>query len=161
MKARCWRRPTAKRAQLPDEFVEARDEFQAALDRWQQKADERNALIDFLDEKRRVYEQRLIDLEFDRAKAALAQGDLAGSVDEYEQAHRPFEDAEERCEELRLPYEQAIQDAQQNYETKRQEYLRMVEDIREQLEKAPDEYRLRFDEILAQYNKVAPRKRTK
>jgi hypothetical protein len=139
-------------APLPDEFVEARDEYQATLDSWQQRADERNALTDFLDEKRRVYEQRLIDLEFDRAKAALAQGDLAGSVDEYEQAYRSFEEAEERCEELRLPYEQAIQDAQQNYETQRQEYLRMVEDIREQLEKAPDEYRLRFDEMLAQYN---------
>ena len=64
-----------------------------------------------------------------------------------------------RCEEIRVPYEQAIQEAQQNYETKRQEYLRMVEDIREQLDKAPDEYRQRFDEILARYNDVfAPRK---
>ena len=67
---------------------------------------------------------------------------------------RAFEEAEARCEEIRLPYEKAIQDAQQNYETKRQEYLRMVEDIREQLEKAPDEYRQRFDEMLAQYNTV-------
>ena len=57
-----------------------------------------------------------------------------------------------RCEEIRLPYEQAVQQAQQNYEAKRQEYLRMVEQVREELDKAPDQYRQRFDEILAKYN---------
>ena len=148
-------------AVLPDDFVEARDEFQATLDRWRDKSEERAVLTDFLDEKRRLYEQRLLDLEFDRAKGALAQGDLSASVEEYEKAHRAFEEAEVRCEELRIPYEQAIQDAQQNYEAKRQEYLRMVEDIREQLEKAPDEYRQRFDEMLAQYNKVCAEEKEK
>ena len=69
-------------------------------------------------------------------------------------AHRAFEEAEARHEEIRQPYEQAMQQAQVNYEAKRQEYLRMVEEMREQLDKAPDEYRQRFDEILAQYNAI-------
>ncbi len=146
---------------LPDEFIETKNEFDATLERWHQKPEERNDLIDLLDERRRVYEQRLIDLEFDRAKAALARGEMAATVNEYEQAHRAFEEAEVRCEEIRLPYEKAIQDAQQNYETKRQEYLRMVEDIREQLEKAPDEYRQRFDEMLARYNTVCAEEKGK
>jgi hypothetical protein len=144
---------------VPEEFVEAREEFEATLERWHQKAEERNGLIDFLDEKRRVYEQRLIDLEFDRAKAVLAHGEIAASVEEYGKAHRAFEEAEPVRDSL--PYEQAIQDAQQNYETKRQEYLRMVEDIREQLEKAPDEYRQRFDEMLARYNTVCAEEKDK
>ena len=75
-------------------------------------------------------------------------------ITEYEEAHRAFEEAETRCEEIRMPYEESIQQAQQNYEAKRQEYLRMVEQVREELDKAPDEYRQRFDEILANYNKV-------
>ena len=96
----------------------------------------------------------LIDLEFENARAALADGDHAAVITEYEEAHRAFEEAEARCEEIRVPYEESIQQAQQNYEAKRQEYLRMVEQIREQLDKAPDEYRQRFDEILANYNNV-------
>jgi preprotein translocase subunit SecA len=75
-------------------------------------------------------------------------------VSEYESAYRAFEEAETRCEEIRLPYEQTVQQAQLNYETKRQEYLRMVERVREELDKAPDQYRQRFDEIFASYNAI-------
>ena len=86
--------------------------------------------------------------------ALLAQGEHAAMVTEYESAHRAFEEAEARHEEIRLPYEQAVQQAQLNYEAKRQEYLRMVETVREELDKAPDQYRQRFDEILAKYNGI-------
>jgi preprotein translocase SecA subunit len=136
------------------EFAEAKDDFSATLDLWQEQRGERESLMEALDEKRRSYEQRLIDFEFASALKVLADGEHAAMVREYHQAHAAFNEAEERCEEVRAPYEQAIAQAQQNYETKRQEYLRMVEDIREQLEKAPDEYRQRFDEILANYNRV-------
>ena len=91
----------------------------------------------------------------------LAQGEHAATVNEYESAHRAFEEAEARREEIRLPYEQAMQQAQVNYEAKRQEYLRMVEQIREQLDKAPDQYRQRFDEIFAEYNGICARRRSK
>ena len=136
------------------EFAEARDGFTAALERWQQNNGEREALIEALDEKRRIYEQRLIDLEFENARAVLADGEHAAVITEYDQAHRAFEEAEARCEEIRVPYEESIQVAQQNYEATRQEYLRMVEQVREELDKAPDQNRQRFGEILENYNKV-------
>jgi len=136
------------------EFAEAKDDFSATLDLWQEKRNERDGLMEALDEKRRSYEQRLNDFEFASALTVLANGEHAATVREYGAAHAAFNEAEERCEEVRAPYEQAIAQAQQNYETKRQEYLRMVEEIREQLDKAPEEYRQRFDEILANYNRV-------
>ncbi len=136
------------------EFGEARDEFSAALARWQQNGGERAAWVEALDEKRRVYEQRLIDLEFDSARALLAGGEHGTLVADYEAAHRAFEEAEARCEEIRAPYEESIRKAQESYEAKRQEYLRMVEAVREELDKAPDENRQRFNELLENYNKV-------
>ncbi len=139
---------------LDEAFEEARRDFSESIDRWQQNNGERGALIEALDEKRRNYEQRILDLEFQKALASLAQGEQAALAQEYEAAHRAFEEAERRCEEIRGPFEQAIKAAQQSYESKRQEYLRMVEEIREQLDKAPDEYRQRFDEILKKYNQV-------
>ena len=138
----------------PADFDEAKIDFTAALERWQENGAERGALIEALDERRRLYEQRLIDLEFEQARALLAQGEFAATVNEYESAHRAFEEAEQRHEEIRLPYEQAVQQAQINYETKRQDYLRMVEQVREELDKAPDQYRQRFEEIFAKYNGI-------
>jgi preprotein translocase SecA subunit len=143
------------------DFEEARQDFSAALERWQQNGSERQRLLEALDEKRRQYEQHLIDLEFENARALLADGEHADMVTEYHKAHRAFEEAEVNCEEIRVPYEQAIQQAQQSYEAKRQEYLQMVEQIREQLNKAPDEFRHRFDEILADYNKVCAQEKKK
>jgi preprotein translocase SecA subunit len=136
------------------EFAEAKDGFTETLERWQENIRERQALMESLDEKRRIYEQRLIDLEFENARAMLAHGEHAAMVSEYEQAYRAFEEAETRCEEIRMPYEEAVRKAQENYENKRQEYLRMVEQVREELDKAPDQYRQRFSEILEDYNKV-------
>jgi preprotein translocase SecA subunit len=147
------------KTELDEAFDEARGDFSEALGRWQEKNGDREALLEALDEKRRNYEQRAVDLEFERSLTALAQDEHAGLVQEYETVHRAFEEAEARCEEIRGPYEQAIQQAQHNYESKRQEYLRMVENIREQLDKAPDEYRHRFDEILSKYNQVCAEER--
>jgi preprotein translocase SecA subunit len=135
-------------------FEEARQEFSEYIDRWQQKNGERQVMVEALDEKRRNYEQRANDFEFEQARVALTRGEHAPLAREYEEVHQAFEEAEERCEEIRRPYEEAIQEAQRNYETKRQEYLRVVEEIREQLDKAPEEYRQRFDEVLAGYNRV-------
>jgi preprotein translocase SecA subunit len=140
-------------------FEAARQDFGETIDRWQQRNGDRISLVEALDEKRRNYEQRVLDLEFEKALAALAHGEHAALVTDYETAHRAYEEAEVHCEEIRHPYEQAIQEAQRNYETKRQEYLRMVEEVREQLDKAPDEYRQRFDEILAKYNQVCSEER--
>ena len=94
------------------------------------------------------------DFEFNRALLVLGRGDHAALVAEYGKVYQAFEEAETRCEELRLPYEKLFKRRKSNYETKRQEYLRVVEEIREQLDKAPDEYRQRFDEVLAGYNRV-------
>jgi preprotein translocase SecA subunit len=135
-------------------FEEARQEFSEYIDRWQQKNGERQQMVEILDEKRRNYEQRANDLEFEQALLSLTQGDGAALVSEYNEVHRQFEEAEIRCEEIRQPYEEAIEQAQRNYETKRQEYLNVVEEIREQLDKAPEEYRQRFDEVLAGYNQI-------
>ena len=146
--------------ELSADFAEVKQDFAATLERWQQNTAERPLLMEALDEKRRLYEQRLIDLEFDTARAVIAKGEDASVANEYDTVFRAFEVAEERCEEIREPYEQSIQVAQQTYEAKRQEYLRMVEDIREQLDKAPDEYRQRFDEILSRYNEVCAREKT-
>jgi len=137
-----------------DTFKGARQDFDETINRWQHKNGDRDSLVDALDEKRRNYEQRVLDLEFEKALAALAHGEDAALVKEYETVHQAFEEAETRCEEIRHPYETAVQEAQRNYETKRQEYLRMVEEVRAQLDKAPDEYRQRFDEILKKYNQV-------
>ncbi len=135
-------------------FDEARGEFGEAIHRWQQKDDGRGDLVDALDEKRRNYEQRVSDLEFETTLALLGEGENAGLVSEYERAYGAFEEAETCCEQVRKPYEEAIQKAQQSYEGKRQEYMRLVEEIREQLDKAPDEYRQRFEEILEGYKRV-------
>ena len=137
-----------------DDFEDARQKFGELIDRWQKKNGERQDLVEALDDQRRNYEQRLIDLEFERTLEQLAEGEHAPLAREYETVHRAFEEAELRCDEVREPYEAAVQEAQLTYETKRQEYLRVVEEIREQLEKAPDEYRHRFHEILARYNEV-------
>jgi preprotein translocase SecA subunit len=135
-----------------EEFDEAREEFGNLIGHWQQKNGEREQLVEPLDDQRRNYEQRLLDLEFEKTLDCLAEGEFASLAEEYKAAHQAFEEAEARCEEVRLPYEAALQAAQSAYESKRQEYLRAVEEIREQLEKAPDEYRHRFDAILEKYN---------
>jgi preprotein translocase SecA subunit len=140
-------------------FDEARHDFSECINRWQQKNGERQELLEMLDEKRRNYEQRANDFEFDKALLTLELGEYAALVGEYGKVYQAFEEAEARCEEIRQPYERAIQEAQHNYETKRQEYLRVVEEIREQLDKAPDEYRHRFDEVLAGYNRVCAEER--
>ncbi|HXG51612.1 MAG TPA: preprotein translocase subunit SecA [candidate division Zixibacteria bacterium] len=135
-------------------FDEARREYADAIERWQGKNGDRADLVEALDERRRNYEQRINDLEFEQALAALRQGEEAELVREYESAHAAFEEAEERCERIRGPYEARLQEAQRNYESKRQEYLRVVEEIREQLDKAPDEFRHRFGELLEHYNRL-------
>jgi preprotein translocase SecA subunit len=139
---------------LSETFEEARQDFGECINRWQQKNGERQELLETLDEKRRNYEQRINDFEFDRALLALTQGEYVPLVIEYDKVRQDFEEAEARCEEIRQPYEAAIQGAQQNYEAKRQEYLQVVEEIREQLDKAPEEYRQRFEEMLTGYNRV-------
>jgi preprotein translocase SecA subunit len=140
-------------------FEAARQDFSQCINRWQQKNGERQELVEILDEKRRNFEQRANDFEFDRTLLTLGSGEHAALVDEYVKVYQAFEEAEARCEEIRQPYERAIQEAQHNYETERQEYLRVVEEIREQLDKAPDEYRHRFDEVLAGYNRVCAEER--
>ncbi|MGH7926873.1 MAG: SEC-C metal-binding domain-containing protein, partial [Candidatus Binatia bacterium] len=136
-----------------------RQEFKESIERWQEKNGGREHMLEALDDRRRRYEQRLIDLEFETTLEHLAEGEYASLAHEYESALRAFEEAEARCEEIREPYESAVQEAQLTYETKRQEYLRVVEEIREQLEKVPDEYRQRFDEIFARYNQVCAEER--
>jgi preprotein translocase SecA subunit len=148
-----------KPALSDEEFAEARRDFTEAIDRWQQNVGEREASVEALDEKRRNYEQRILDLEFQTALARLAEGERGALAGEYETVRQAYEEAEKRCEEIRKPYEEAIQSAQDRYESKRQEYLRMVEEVREQLDKAPDEYRHRFDEILKEYNQVCAEER--
>jgi preprotein translocase subunit SecA len=142
-------------------FDEARVEFAALIERWQQKNGDRAGMVEALDDKRRNYEQRILDLEFDQAVALLTEGEHAELLREYRAVHQAFEDAEARCEEVRRPYEEAVQEAQRNYENKRQEYLRMVEQVREQLEKAPEEYRARFDEVLGKYNEICADERAR
>ena len=139
-------------------FEEARLDFTECINRWQQKNGERQELLEALDEKRRNYEQRINEFEFNQALLALTQ-ERARLVSEYSEVYEAFEEAEARCEEIRQPYEQAIQAAQRDYETKRQEYLRVVDEIREQLDKAPDEYRQRFDEVLVGYNQICAEER--
>ena len=136
------------------EFDDARREFGEAIEHWQQKSDLREELVEGLDEKRRNYEQRMSDFEFEMALTKLADGENGALASEYGETYRAFEEAEARCEEVRRPYEEAIEKAQHTYEGKRQEYLKLVETIREQLDKAPEEYRQRFDEVLKGYNQV-------
>jgi hypothetical protein len=140
-------------------FDEARQEFGEFIERWQQKNGDREGLVEALDDKRRNYEQRILDLEFETAVAILTEGEYADLLREYRAVHEAFEAAEARCEEVRRPYEEAVQEAQRNYESTRQEYLRMVEQVREQLEKAPEEYRARFDQVLKKYNQVCAEER--
>jgi preprotein translocase SecA subunit len=143
-----------KGSEVYQAFDDARREFGEAIDRWQQKNDDREELMEGLDEKRRNYEQRVSDFQFETTLSMLAGGEDGALASEYEKAYQTYEEAEARCEELRRPYEETIEKAQQTYEGKRQEYLRLVEQIREQLDKAPEEYRQRFDEISKGYNEV-------
>ncbi|MDH3443964.1 MAG: preprotein translocase subunit SecA [Deltaproteobacteria bacterium] len=136
-------------------FEEVRQQFSESIERWQQKNGDRQDMLEVLDDRRRNYEQRLIDLEFEKALEQLAESDFAQLTQEFETVHRAFEESEARCEELRRPYEAAIQEAQQTYETKRHEFLGVVEEIREQLEKAPDEYRQNFEKMLGRYVQVS------
>ncbi|HTN72884.1 MAG TPA: hypothetical protein VMO00_17520, partial [Methylomirabilota bacterium] len=92
-----------------DTFKGARQDFDETINRWQHKNGDRDSLVDALDEKRRNYEQRVLDLEFEKALAALAHGEDAALVKEYETVHQAFEEAETRCEEIRHPYETAVQ----------------------------------------------------
>ncbi|MGE5819520.1 MAG: preprotein translocase subunit SecA, partial [Deltaproteobacteria bacterium] len=140
-------------------FQEARQDFAAFIDRWQQKNGDHEAMVEALDDKRRNYDQRVLDLEFDKSLVALSHSEHAELVNEYQAVHRAFEEAESSCEAVRGPYEEAIQEAQRNYENKRQEYLRMVEEVREQLDKAPEEYRVRFEQVLGKYNEVCAEER--
>jgi preprotein translocase subunit SecA len=140
-------------------FKEARQDFLESIDRWQQKNGDREAMVEALDDKRRNYDQRILDLEFDKSLAALSHGEHAELVNEYQAVHHAFEEAESQCEAVRGPYEEAIQEAQRNYENKRQEYLRMVEEVREQLDKAPEEYRVRFEQVSGKYNDVCAEER--
>jgi preprotein translocase SecA subunit len=148
-------------AEVSPEFEAVRQDFNSTIEFWQEKKGERDGLVEAIDEKRRSYEQSLIDFEFASALTVLAAGDHSTTVEDYTASHRAFDEAEARCEEVRAPYEQAIQQAQLNYENKRQEYLRMVESIREQLDKAPDEYRQRFEQILTEYNRVCAAEKEK
>ncbi len=142
-----------------DGYDEARESFSEYLARWQQKTDDRRGLIEALDEQRRSYEQSLIEFEFEASLTALRQSEHAPLIEEYEKARQAYEEAEARCDEIRQPYEQAVQEAQRNYESRRQEYLRVVEEIREQLDKAPDAHRQRFDELLAEYKQICAEER--
>jgi len=142
-------------------FEEARQAFSGHLERWQRGDGERQGLMELLDEARRIYEQRINDYEFWVTSLVLSRGGHATTVAEYEEARRAYEEAEARCEELRIPYEEALRQAQKNYEAKRQEYTRVVEKIREQLEKAPDAYRQRYEEILKGYGQTCAEEREK
>ncbi|HBT83762.1 MAG TPA: preprotein translocase subunit SecA, partial [Desulfuromonas sp.] len=142
-------------------FEEARQAFSGHLERWQRGDGERQGLMELLDEARRIYEQRINDYEFWVTSLVLSRGEHAATVAEYEGARRAYEEAEARCEELRIPYEEALRQAQKNYEAKRQEYTRVVEKIREQLEKAPDAYRQRYEEILKGYGQTCAEEREK
>jgi preprotein translocase subunit SecA len=142
-------------------FEDASANFTSLISRWQQGDGNRRDLMEALDETRRNYEQRLADYEFAVTKALLVKGEHAATVSEYDEARHDFEEAENRCEEIRVPFEEAVRQAQRNYETKRQEFVRAVEEIREQLEKAPDTYRQRYDEILAGYQKICAEEREK
>ena len=53
-------------------FEEARQDFSDCINRWQQQNGARQDLLETLDEKRRNYEQRANDFEFNRALWAMA-----------------------------------------------------------------------------------------
>jgi preprotein translocase SecA subunit len=142
-------------------FEEARQSFDAHLGRWQQENGKRGEIMEALDEQRRNYEQRVNDYEFIVANGLLSRGEHAAEVARYEAAHAAFEEAEARCEELRIPYEEALREAQTNYESKRQEYVRVVDEVREQMEKAPEDYRRKYDDILGKYTKGCAEEREK
>ena len=50
--------------------------------------------MEALDEKRRSYEQSMIDFEFASALSVLAMGEHAATVQDYKRSHRAFEEAE-------------------------------------------------------------------
>ena len=60
-----------------DDFDDARQKFGELIDRWQKKNGEREQLVEALDDQRRNYEQRLIDLEFERTLEQFAEGEHA------------------------------------------------------------------------------------
>jgi preprotein translocase SecA subunit len=142
-------------------FEEAVESFKGFLSRWQQGDGNRRDLMEAMDENRRNYEQRLADYEFSLTKVLLADGEHAGTVRRYDEARRAFEEAEERCDAVRVPYEDALRQAQRTYEAKRQEFVHAVEGIREQLEKAPEAYRQRYDELLTAYQMTCAEARDK
>ena len=144
-----------------ESFEEARAAFDESLERWQDGNGRRAEIMEALDETRRNYEQRVNDYEFAVGNAVLARGEHSADVAEYEEARRAFEEAEERCETVRGPYEEAIREAQRNYEAKRQEYVKIVEEVREELEKAPEAYRQSFEGILAKYEKLCAEEKEK
>ncbi|MFQ5683999.1 MAG: preprotein translocase subunit SecA [Candidatus Binatia bacterium] len=151
----------ARHSEARRAFEKARQAFSDLVLRWQDAGEGRGDLLEPVDERRRNYEQRMIDYEFAVTKAVLSQGEHGPLVAEYEEARRAFDEAEARCEEVRRPYEEAIHEAQKNYEAKRQEYVRVVDEIREQLEKAPDTYMQRYQEILEEYKKGCVQEREK
>src|SRR3990172_4126097 len=61
-----------------EQFEEARQEFSEVIARWQEHNGDRSDLAEALDDKRRNYEQRILDLEFQKALASLAEGEQAG-----------------------------------------------------------------------------------
>jgi preprotein translocase subunit SecA len=144
-----------------ESFEEARAAFDQSLARWQEGNGRRKEIMEALDETRRNYEQRVSDYEFAVGNAVLARGEHSADVAEYEQARSSFEDAEEHCDALRVPYEEAIREAQHNYEAKRQEYVKIVEEVREELEKAPEAYRQSFEGILKKYEALCAEEKTK
>ncbi len=151
----------AERSKVRRAFEEARDGLSEYLERWQDADGGREGLVEPVDERRRTYEEQLDEYEFAVAKSVLSKGEHAALVAEYDEAHRAYDEAEARCDEVRRPYEEAIREAQTTYEAKQQEYGRAVEEIREQLDKAPDDYRQRYDEILEKYIKLSAEEREK
>ena len=75
-------------------FEEARQDFSDCINRWQQQNGARQELLETLDEKRRNYEQRANDFEFNRALLVLGRGDHAALVAEYGKVYQAFEEAE-------------------------------------------------------------------
>ncbi len=148
-------------AEVRKNFEGARSTLGNYLDQWQDSDGKRQELVEVVDEKRRSYEELLDQYEFLVTKTKLSQGEHASLVQQYDEARRSFDEAEQRCEEVRVPYEEAVRAAQENYESKRLEYAQAVDKIREDLEKAPDTYRERYGEILDNYTKVSAEEREK
>jgi len=142
-------------------FEEACQTFAESLDRWQAADGARPELLDAIDDKRRAYEQSLEEYEFELTKVVVARGEDAAIVREFEGNREAYEEAETRCEEIRIPYEAAVRKSQDAYEAKRQEYVRAVEEVREQLEKAPESSGERYEEIFKGYTRGSAEERDK